>query len=275
MTDHLVHLPEHYVYCYQFADGKSNERCAEACMAMVGQIAFPGRWQNPIALMDQLYTQYVGPDVPTDRNGTSKEQVLGWLEAEKIGHIDMTHLLSDLDTFKHEIQAQNAQSVCQIITVNDMSKLRYAKNDGLLYHWKGGGAGVSHVILRVGYSDDQGYGLYFDPAASPDLPHPLPISWQSILEAGIGWSCAIMPMRVDVPPAGFSYQTGQWPAPAPSPSDVLATVRSQAAAERQQTHALLDQCISQVEQVRTHIQQVESREDSAFVETLRALGLNI
>lgn len=272
MTDHLVTLPPHWQYVYQFAKDASNERCAEACMAMVGEIAFPGRWQSPVELMHELYVQYVGPDVAADRKGTMKTQVLDWLTKIGIGHIDLCHLLSDLDNFKHEIQAQNAQSVCQIITVDDMSKLRYAKNNGLLYDWKGGGEGVSHVILRVGYSDSDGYGLYFDPAADPSFKqsatNPLVISWQSILEAGIFWACAIMPFHVDIPPAGFSYQHDTWPKPAPKPEDVLTQVRSQVAAERQQTHTLLDQ-------LRTHVEQVEQKEDAAFMETLRALGLKI
>jgi hypothetical protein len=275
MTDHLVTLPQHYQYVYQFAKDASNERCAEACMAMVGQIAFPGRWQNPVELMHELYTHYVGPDTPTDRKGTTKAQVLDWLSKEGIGHIDMSPFLNDLDNFKHEIQAQNAQSVCQILTVDDMSKLRYAKNNGLLYDWKGGGAGASHVILRVGYSDDQGYGLYFDPAADPSFKqsatNPLAISWQSILEAGIFWACAIMSYHVDVPPAGFSYQHETWPkppAPKPAPEDVLAHVRAQVQAERLQTHSLLEQLRSQVE-------QVEAKEDAAFLDTLRQLGANV
>lgn len=216
MTDHLVHLPEHYQYVYQFQPGHSNERCAEACMSMVAQIAFPGRFANPAELMHELYEQYVGPDVPTNKDGTTKESVLHWLSQIGIGHIDMSHLLGDLDNLKAEIQAQNLQSVCQIVTIDDMSKLRYAANGGKLYDWAAGGVGVSHVILRVGFSDDHGYGLYFDPAASPKLPHPLPIAWDHVVEAGIRWVCAIMPYHVDVPPVGFSYQHGSWPPPAPA-----------------------------------------------------------
>ncbi len=273
MADHLVHLPEHFGYVYQFEAGKSNERCCEACLSMVAQIAFPGRYQDPKALMHELYVELVGKgdphsDVPSNLNGTTKEEALAWLSKVGIGHIDLSHLLGDLDNLKHELQAQNAQSVCQIITVHDMSKLRYAANDGLLYHWKGGGEGVSHVILRVGYSDSDGYGLYFDPAASPALPHPLPISWQSILEAGIQWVCSIMPFHVDVPPEGFSYQRAQWPPAQPKPEDVLAHVRNQLQAERQQTHILLEQLRSQVE-------QVEAKEDAAFLDTLRQLGAKV
>lgn len=275
MTDHIVHLPEHFSYCYQFQSGCSNERCCEACLSMVSQIAFPGRYQDPKALMHELYVELVGKgdphsDNPSNLNGTTKEECLGYLTKVGIGHIDMSHLLGDLDNLKHELQAQNAQSVCQIITVHDMGKLRYAKNNGLLYDWKGGGEGVSHVILRVGYSDSDGYGLYFDPAASPALPHPLPISWQSILEAGIQWACAIMPMRIDVPkdPTNFSFQHSLLVPPAPKPEDVLATVRSQVAAERQQTHNLLDQ-------LRTQVEQVEAKEDAAFLATLRELGLKV
>lgn len=272
--DHLVTLPHGFQYCYQFENGRSNERCCESVLSMVAQIAFPGRYQDPKLLMHELYVELVGKgdpnsDNPNNLNGTTKEAALAWLVNEKIGHIDMSHLLADLDNFKHEVQAQNAQSVCQIMTVRDMSKLRYAKNNGLLYDWKGGGAGVSHVILRVGYSDSEGYGLYFDPAASPALPHPLPIMWENLLEAGIEWACAIMPFHVDVPKdPNFSFQHQLLVPPAPKPEDVLATVRSQVAAERQQTHILL-------EQLRTQVEQVEQKEDAAFLDTLRQLGLKV
>jgi len=184
---------------------------------MIGQIAFPGRWQNVSALEDQIYTQYEGPDTDANQSGMSDTQMLDWLTKQGIGHINMASLLNNMGNFQAEIQAQNRQSVCQILLVGDESKLVYAANGQKLHNWVD--TGLAHIFLRVGYSDDQAYGLYFEPAAGLAFPKPVAIPWANIVEAGIEACIAVMPDHVDLPPAGFSYQTGTWPALQPAPID--------------------------------------------------------
>ncbi len=215
MSDHIVHLPQHFQYVYQFQAGRSQYTCVAACLSMIGQISYPGRWQSPVTLMHDIYSHFNGDDVPSNTNGMTHEQALEWLHSANIGAIDMNHLVSDPNALKAEIQAQNQQSVCQLITVADESKLKYAKNrTDRLHNWVD--TGLSHAILRVGYSDTDAYGLYFEPAASLAFPHPLPILWEDIEASGIQTCLAAMPPGVGVPPANFSYQHGQWPAPRPS-----------------------------------------------------------
>lgn len=217
MTDHIIPLPSTFQYVNQFAPSQwaphpSNYRCVTATMAMCAEIAYAGRW-NPPQLEDQLYTRFAGPDVPTDQQGLTKAQVLTWFHEVGIGFIDLADMLSDDTALKAEIQAQNEQGVAQLITVADESKLYDAVSGVKLHNWAD--TGLSHCFLRVGFSDDQGYGLYYEPAA-PGFTQPVPISWDnSIMPAGVITAVAIMPAGVPVPPAGFRYTSGKWPEPKP------------------------------------------------------------
>jgi hypothetical protein len=221
MTDHLIPLPAHFTYLNQFAPSQwapnpSNARCGTASAAMLAEISYPGRW-IPAELEHDLYVKMAGPDVPSDTNGIPKKPILDWFQSVGIGHVDMQDLLGNHDELKAELQAQNAQGVPQLIEILDMSHLHDAKTGAPLYTWRGGGAGIAHWIVRVGYSDNEGYGLYFDPA-SPGFSQPVPISWQNIVDAGIYSAVFVMPYRVPPvgpPPAGFRYTKGQWPTPVP------------------------------------------------------------
>src|SRR5947209_5148125 len=112
MTDILVKLPGNFRYCYQFDNG-SQYKCVEACLVMAEEVAYPDRVKDPHALMSQIYQKYVGPDVPGDRKGTTKEQALEWLASQNIGHIDMQHFLDagDIEGLHNELMAQNQQGV--------------------------------------------------------------------------------------------------------------------------------------------------------------------
>src|SRR5258708_37637199 len=88
MTDFMVKLPGNFRYVPQFETGKSQYRCVEASLSMAGQIAYPARYANPQLLMSQIYSHYVGLDVPGDRNGTTRAQTLDWLSSQEIGFIE-------------------------------------------------------------------------------------------------------------------------------------------------------------------------------------------
>ena len=218
MTDHIIPLPSTFRYLNQFAPSQwapspSKYRCVSATAAMCAEIAYPGRW-IPEELEHDLYVKWVGPDVATDTQGVAKQPVLDWFKSVNIGYIDLAGLLSDDTALKAEIQAQNEQGVAQLITVADESKLYDAVTGVKLHNWAD--TGLSHCFLRVGFSDNQGYGLYYEPAA-PGFTQPVPISWDnSIMPAGVITCVAIMPAGVPVPPAGFRYTSGKWPAPKPT-----------------------------------------------------------
>lgn len=195
MTDHLIHLPSNWRYVYQFAAGKSQYKCVEASLAMAGEIAYPSRYANPGELMSQIYEQYVGPDVTGDRNGTTKQQALDWLTSQHIGHIDMQPLIDagQLDELKAQIQAQNEAGVPQLISIGDESFLHDAHTGHTLHNWVDSLNHGSHCMLRVGFSDDQGWAYYMEPAAAPNFAEPVAISWQNFLDGRVVGCIAIFP----------------------------------------------------------------------------------
>ena len=217
MTDHIIPLPASFRYINQFlasrwAPDPSHDRCATASMAMLAQIAYPGRW-IPEELEDSLYTQMAGPDVSSDTNGIPPAPLLAWMKSAGIGYIDMASRLGNLDDLRSEMEAMNRQGVPQLVEILDESKMYDAKTGAKLYSWPS--SGLVHYIVRAGFSDSDGYGLYFDPAA-PGFPQPIPVSWTgSLVPAEIYFVCAVMPAGVPLPPSGFSYQTGTWPKPKP------------------------------------------------------------
>jgi len=219
MADFMVKLPSNFRYVPQF-DGNSQYKCVESCLAMAGQFAYPDRYAHPALLMSQIYQQYVGPDVVGDRKGTTEAQALDWLHSQNIGVIDMQALLDNPEELHAEIQAQNKQGVVQIISIGDESFLKYAKNGQTLHNWADALNHGSHAMLRVGYSDSEGWAYYMEPAAAQNFAEPVPIEWLDFLNGKIVGCIAIMPPGVPVPPADFSYQHGTWPEP-PKPKPVV------------------------------------------------------
>jgi hypothetical protein len=195
VADHVIPLPGNFHYVYQFQAGKSQYRCVEACLAMAGQIAYPARFADPVALMSQIYTQYVGPDVPGDRNGTERMQAIDWLTKQHIGYIDMQHLIDagQIDELHKQIQEQNLAGLPQLISIGDESYLHHAKTGLPLHNWADALNHGSHTMLRVGFSDNEGYGLYYEPAAAPNFAEPVPIAWQDFLDGKIVGCIAIFP----------------------------------------------------------------------------------
>jgi hypothetical protein len=201
MGDHIINLPEHYRYINQFAPSTwapkpSLFRCVTASVAMLMEIAYPGRW-IPEELEHDLYVKWAGPDVSTDQQGIDKAPVLQWFHEVGVGFVDLGNLLSDQPTLKHVIQRMNDMNIPQLFAVGDESFLRRATDNTKLHAWNDKGMG--HAFVRVGYSDNEGYGLYMEPAA-PGFPQPVPISWQDSIEPANLVTCvAIMPHGVAQP----------------------------------------------------------------------------
>ena len=252
MTDHMVNLPSAWHYLNQFSSSQwatdpSLMRCGPDATSMAAEFADPGKW-IPEQLMDTLYRAWAGNDVASNLQGTTIEQIKGWLTSVGIGFIDMQNLVNEFqagnrDPLRLELGAMNRQNVPQIITVVDEAPLYEAipnpnaaeavntpyVRGAMLHPWAKPGQ-YSHVMFRVGYSDSDGYGLYSDGAApkfsldSHGSFTPVRILWSDIEQGGVMHCLAIMPHGVPVPPANFDYRTGTWPVPPPPPLDAVQLV---------------------------------------------------
>ena len=162
---------------------------------MAGQIAFPTRYKDPTALMSQIYQQYVGTDVPGDTKGTFPQQALDWLTSQHIGHMDLQpHIDSgQIDALHSEIQAMNLAGVPQLISIGDESFLHDAHTGHTLHNWTDAQNHGSHTMLRVGFSDSDGWGYYMEPAAAPNFAQPVAINWQNFLDGKVVGCIAIFP----------------------------------------------------------------------------------
>jgi hypothetical protein len=221
MPEVVVKLPRGFRFLNQFspsqwAQNPSKYRCAEASVAMATEFARPGS-HIPEHLMDYLYVKYIGPDDAGDQRGTNEAQLEEMLKWCQVTFVNLQALVDefskgDRTPLHAELMAMNNQNVMQIITVADESKL-YDAVGKKLHAWND--EGMSHVMTRVGYSTDEGYGLYGEPAAV-GFAQPVRIPWQRIIDAGIVHAWGILAEGVPMPPAGFLFQRGTWPAPKPA-----------------------------------------------------------
>lgn len=236
--DHIIPLPPHWQYLNQFkpsswAPQPSEYRCVAAAAVMAAQVAYPSAF-NPEQAEHLFYQKYAGPDVVSNTNGIGKESLLSWFRDNKIGYIDLQEIVDsgDDELLREEITAQNKQGVLQIIGVADESTLTFATTGQKLHAWND--KGLAHVFVRLGYSDNRGFGLYAEPAAAgfsyDDKGNwrPVPIMWNAIVAGKITNCVSVMPSGVHTPPAGFRYYRGanqpdnRWPEPPKPPVDAAA-----------------------------------------------------
>ncbi len=256
MADHIIPLPESFRYINQFAaspyaPNPSLYRCVAASLAMLAQIAYPGRW-IPEELEHDLYVQLAhGPDIRTDENGITKNAALGWMSSEHIGLYDNSKYFGNQADLLAVMQRQNEAGIPQLITVANENFLLFANTDIKLHNWTEPANQAAHSFIRVGFSDTDDCGLYFEPAA-PGFAQPVPISWpRSIEKARIITSVAIMPSKMAAPPADFDWLHGTWPPAVPSPrvQDALSTLASLKSAYQHEDEAY---------------QQLKNARDAAF-----------
>jgi len=203
---------------------------------MLDEIADPGA-HIPEELEHDLYVELAGPDVVSDKTGIDRLPLEAALK--KLGDINYIDYAPLVDEFSHgnpaplhaELMAQNRAGVPQLLCVFDMSALHKADGSArgaplYTYDCKD----VHHAIVRAGFSDDSGYGLYFDPA-SPGFKQPVPILWADIVAAQIITAIAVLPHGMPIPPSGFLFQHGTWPPVQPRVdiAAALSTVESMAA----------------------------------------------
>jgi hypothetical protein len=238
MTDIIIsRLPK---YVNQFAatpeaPKPSLFRCGTAAGAMCVDFNQPDKY-DPYMIEHSEYVKLVGPDVSTDDNGVTNQIMLQFFRDMGVPIVDMQGLVDEgLQTGNYqplydEIEAQNKAGLIQFMSVADESLL-IDDNTGASLH---PGLHYGHCIVRLGFSTDQGYGFYWDPAAPQACTDPktgknvpVRISWSnSILRARPNFCMGIMPPGIAVPPAGFSYQKGTWPAPAKPAPDLTKLVNN-------------------------------------------------
>ncbi len=226
MTDHGITVPDSFAFVNQYASNKfakkpSKSRCVTASVAMTMEIVAPNRW-NPEQLEDELYVQWAGPDVASDTQGIDISKVLPWFQQQGIPFVDLTPLLSTDDTqLRHTMERMNLMGIPQILTVEDESKLCDIAGHKL-HNWADQGEG--HAFVRVGFSDSDGGGLYYEPAA-PGFEQPVRISWaNSIVPAKLHNVFAVIPVAFGQPPVDFDWLTQEWPRKVEQPD--LATVHT-------------------------------------------------
>lgn len=233
MTDIIVsRLPR---YVNQFRDNSYDPnpslfKCGPSAGSICADYAYPNKWDVNLLAHD-MYVKLVGPDVASDQMGVTNQIMLQFFKDLSIGIIDMQSLVDtglntgDYSALYAEIEAQNRQGVIQFLSVADESLLIDDATGASLHP----GLHYGHCIVRLGFSTDAGYGLYYDPANAQACTDPrtgqnvpVHISWSnSMVKAKINCCFAIMPPAVVPPPANFSYQHGTWPVP-PKPALDLA-----------------------------------------------------
>ncbi len=228
MADHLVSLPEHFQSVQSREPGCSRFRYIAAALANIVQIARPGKYANPQAMVTRIYEDYTGQaDVPANTSILSKEQVLAYLTSQGIAYIDEAARLSDINALKHEMQAQNLRDVVQLLVLTDETKLRHAGTGQPLHNWAPiTSPGAACALIRVGYSDSVANAYYLDAELSPAFTQPVPIEWSCLEAAGLVACISVLLGVKQAPPADFNYFAGvdvenqmlppnQWPIPEP------------------------------------------------------------
>lgn len=203
-----------------YAPNPSLMKCGPAAGASCVDFAYPGRY-DLYKLAHDEYVKLVGPDTASDKNGVGGDDMQRFFETFHVGVLDLMPLCQHgLDTGDYgplhdEMEAENKQGVIQFLSVQDEERLINAKNGQSLHP----GLHYGHCIVRLGFSDDGGYGLWFDPAnplaCTDPVTHkniPVEIDWaESIVKARPNFCFAIMPPGVAAPPAEFRYTAGTWP----------------------------------------------------------------
>ncbi len=204
-----------------YAEKPSLFRCGTASGAMCIDFAYPGHY-DVYKLEHDLYVQLIGPDVKTDQNGITPEETAKMFSEYHVGILDLQALVDqglqsgNYQALLDEIEAENRQGVIQFLSVADEALLINDANGQSLHP----GLHYGHCLVRLGFSDDAGYGLYFDPAnplACTDPTNhtyvPVKIAWESLAKARVNFCYAIMPPGVAAPLADFRFTSGAWPKP--------------------------------------------------------------
>lgn len=210
-------------------------RCGTASGAICVDFHYPDKY-DPYMIEHSEYVKLVGPDTSSDDYGVTNQIMLQFFKDMQVPVIDMQSLVDEglqhgnYQPLYDEIEAQNKQGLIQFMSVADESLLIDDATGASLHP----GLHYGHCIVRLGFSTDMGYGLYYDPANAQACTDPrtgknvpVRISWSnSILKARPNFCMGILPPNVPVPPAQFSFQHGTWPTPAKPAPDLTKLVNN-------------------------------------------------
>jgi hypothetical protein len=233
MTDIIVSRLPRFVDQFRhnsYDPSPSLFKCGPAAGAICTDFHYPDKYDVNLIAHNE-YQKLVGPDVSSDQMGVTNSVMIQFFKDMNVPVIDMQELVNTgLNTGNYqplydEIEAQNKQGIIQFMSVADEALLIDDATGASLHP----GLHYGHCIVRLGFSTDAGYGLYYDPANAQACTDPktgknvpVRISWSnSILKAKPNFCMAIMPPGVSLPPAQFSFQKGTWPAPAKPAPDLV------------------------------------------------------
>lgn len=103
-------------------------------------------------------------------NASNKDKDFAWLKQHAAGQVSVTDVSEDYAQFA--IQGPRAQTILQGLTTTDLNQLKF-------FHFipELRVAGIPALVSRTGYTGEDGFELYLQPAQAPAL-------WQALLTEG-------------------------------------------------------------------------------------------
>lgn len=207
---------------YQLTDGESQDRCGPWSVAELRYAGPPTK--GPTGSSEDIhrwahieYEKYIGPDITSDQNGSSVENMHQFMADTKLHYWDIDAITpassraNDIARIKRALDS----GYPVLVTVNELSVIR--KDGSNPYPWQPGLGPVNHVFTIVGHTSD-GFFLVADELNQSDAwpdkykQSALEIHWASVVQV-IGPDAA-NPWLKTIPkgdplqyPAGFSAQT--------------------------------------------------------------------
>lgn len=103
-------------------------------------------------------------------NASNKDKDYEWLKQHEEGQVDVTDVSDNYVQFA--LQGPKAQEILQAMTESDLEQIKFFRFSPEIAI-----NGIPAIISRTGYTGEDGFELYLDPAQAPVL-------WQAILEKG-------------------------------------------------------------------------------------------
>ncbi len=150
--------------------------CNDASKLQDGQIQYSGLMTHEGTFVDDLLVHQMGPDhYFLCVNASNSDKDFEWILRENRFDAEVRNVSSEYTQLA--IQGPRGLSVLQKLTRTELGSIKY--------YWFTHGQvdGVEAIIARTGYTGEDGFEIYFDPAESERI-------WNHILEVGASESIA-------------------------------------------------------------------------------------
>jgi aminomethyltransferase len=146
--------------------------CNDASKLVDGQIQYSGLMTPNGCFVDDLLVHRMGPDhYFLCVNASNAEKDFAWIVENNCFDAEVKNMSPNYTQIA--IQGPRALAVLQKLTTTDLNTIKY-------YWFKFGRVdGVDALIARTGYTGEDGFEIYFDPADSERI-------WYKIMDAGAG-----------------------------------------------------------------------------------------